>query len=166
MLFSYKYTIQKNNNFNIKGLKWKEIAGKILNEPNIITKIQNLEYETFLDNDILEAFYILNLPELDIKTVSKFSIDLVKLIIWCQNVVSYHILVHPYTYRNDTGVIAKGSDVYKFVERMDYLITRFYLFKRFLVKLKITHIPLADYVFNLQHSKHIKSNNNKIGKPL
>ena len=49
---------------------------------------------------------------------------------------------------------------------MDYLITRFYLFKRFLVKLKITHIPLADYVFNLQHSKHIKSNNNQTCKPF
>lgn len=120
-----------------------------------MSKIQNLDYETMDDADALEAFVFLNLPELEIKTVSKYSVDLAKLIEWCQNVVSYHILIHPYAYRNENGVITPGSEVQQFAEKMEFLINRFYYFKRFLTKLKTIKIPLADYVFNLQHTKQI-----------
>ena len=118
-----------------------------------MSKIQNLDLENLSDSDVLEAFVFLNLPELEINKVSKFSSDLGRLVRWCQGIVSYHILIHPYTYRNENSQIAPGSEVHEFAEQMTFLINRFYKFKRFLTNLKITKIPLADYVFNLQHSR-------------
>lgn len=134
-------------------MKWKAIAGKILNDPAILTKIETLDLENMTDSEVLEGFVFLNLPELDYNLVSHFSADLGKLIRWCQGVVSYHILIHPYTYRNENCQIVPGSEVHEFAEEMNYLINRFYKFKRFLVNLGITKIPLADDIFNLQHSR-------------
>jgi hypothetical protein len=53
------------------------------------------------DADMLDAFVYLNLPEMEIDIVKKFSLDIEKIIIWCQAVLSYHILIHPFTCRND-----------------------------------------------------------------
>jgi hypothetical protein len=40
-----------------------------------------------------------------------------------------------------------------FVVTMNKLLDKFYKFKRFLINLNIMNIPLAEYVFNLQHNR-------------
>ena len=151
--FCIIFGLNKINNKSIKNLSWKQIAFKILNDPNIILKIQNLDLENMPDSEMLEAFVFLNLNELELNNIKYFSSDFAKLIIWCQGVVSYHILIHPYNFRNDQGVITKNSDVYLFAKNMKEKLDKFYKFKRFLYSLNIMKIPLADYVFNLQHSR-------------
>jgi len=151
--FCIIFGLNKINNKSIKNLSWKQIAFKILNDPNIILKIQNLDLENMPDSEMLEAFVFLNLNELELNNIKYFSSDFAKLIIWCQGVVSYHILIHPYNFRNDQGVITKNSDVYLFSKNMKEKLDKFYKFKRFLYSLNIMKIPLADYVFNLQHSR-------------
>ena len=91
--------------------------------------------------------------------VKRYSPALGKLIKWCQAVVSYHILIHPYTYRNDKGQFEEGGDIYMFAQQMNEMINKFYKFKRFLFNIDIVKIPLGDYVFNLQHSRIIISPN-------
>ena len=151
--FCIIFGFNKNNKNSLKTFSWKKIAGKILNDSNLILKIQNLDLENMNDTEMLETFVFLNLPELDIDLIKNFSSDFAKLIIWCQAVVSYHILIHPYTYRNDKSQITVGSDVYNFANNMNFMINRFYKFKRFLYNLNVIKIPLADYVFNLQHQR-------------
>ena len=151
--FCIIFGFNKNNKNSLKAFSWKKIAGKILNDSNLILKIQNLDLENMNDTEMLETFVFLNLPELDIDLIKNFSSDFAKLIIWCQAVVSYHILIHPYTYRNDKSQITVGSDVYNFANNMNFMINRFYKFKRFLYNLNVIKIPLADYVFNLQHQR-------------
>ena len=51
-----------------------------------------------VDSEKTEAFVFLNLLELEINHIKHFSSDFTKLIVWCQGVVSYHILIHPYNY--------------------------------------------------------------------
>ena len=148
IIFGYN----KINNKNLKNLTWKQIAFKILNDPNIIIKIQNLDFENMQDSEMLEAFVFLNLPELKLNNIKYFSSDFARLILWCQGVVSYHILIHPYNFRNDKGIIQPDSDIFLFAKRMKEMLDKFYKFKRFLFSLNIMKIPLADYVFNLQHS--------------
>ena len=153
IIFGYN----KTNNPKVKSDGWKKTAGIILNDANFFIKASKLDLENFNDNDILEAFVALNLPELDIDVVKRYSPALGKLLKWCQAVVSYHILIHPYTYRNDKSQIEEGGDVYEFAQNMNFMINRFYKFKRFLFKLGIIKIPLGDYVFNLQHSRELAS---------
>ena len=62
-------------------------------------------------------------------------------------------MIHPYNYRNDQGIIRPDSDIYYFAKNMKERLDKFYKFKRFLFSLNIMKIPLADYVFNLQHSR-------------
>jgi hypothetical protein len=50
---------------------------------------------------MLDAFVYLNLPELQLENIRNYSQDLEKMIIWCRAVISYHIIIHPFTYRND-----------------------------------------------------------------
>ena len=151
--FCIIFGLNKVNNKALKNLTWKKIASKILNDPNIILKIQNLDFENMQDSEMLEAFVFLNLPELELNNIKYFSSDFAKLILWCQGVVSYHILIHPYNYRNDQGIIRPDSDIYYFAKNMKERLDKFYKFKRFLFSLNIMKIPLADYVFNLQHSR-------------
>lgn len=54
---------------------------------------------------MLDAFVYLNLDQLKSTNLARASPELSKLIIWCQAVVSYHILVHPFTCRNVKGKI-------------------------------------------------------------
>ena len=49
-----------------------------------------------------------------------------------------------------------GSEMHGFVVTMNRMLNRFYKFKRFLIKLNIMSIPLAEYVFNLQHNREEK----------
>ena len=151
--FCIIFGLNKINNKKLKHLTWKQIASKILNDPNVILKIQNLDLENMQDSEMLEAFVFLNLPELELNNLKYFSSDFAKLILWCQGVVSYHILIHPYNFRNDQGIIQTDSEVYLFAKIMKERLDKFYRFKRFLFSLNIMKIPLADYVFNLQHSR-------------
>ena len=160
--FCIIFGFNKVNNKELKKLSWKQIANKILNDSNIIIKIQNLDLENMIDSEMLEAFVFLNLPELEINNIKYFSSDFAKLILWCQGVVSYHILIHPYNYRNDQGIIQPDSEVFLFANKMQDMIDKFYHFKRFLFSLNIMKIPLADYVFNLQHNRDALILNNKI----
>ena len=152
IIFGYN----KTNNPKVRSDGWKKTAGKIISDSNFFIKASKLDLENFNDNDILEAFVALNLPELDVDVVKRYSPALAKLIKWCQAVVSYHILIHPYTYRNDKSQIEMGGDVYEFAQNMNSMINKFYKFKRFLFRLGITKIPLGDYVFNLQHSREVQ----------
>ena len=148
IIFGYKMS-----NYKVKSNGWKKTADIILNDPALPQKIKQLDYENFNDNDILKAFLYLNSEELEISRIKRYSISFAKLIKWCQAVVSYHILIHPYTFRNKTSQIEVGSEVHKYVLFMDKTISKFYKFKRFLFKLGLVQIPLGDYVFNLQHNK-------------
>ena len=149
IIFGYN----KNASHLTKNDTWKKTAGRILSDSNLGLKILNLDLENMPDASMLNAFVFLNLPELEIDTIKKYSSDFAKLIVWCQAVVSYHILIHPYTYRNEKSMVTFGSDVYEFANKMNIMINRFYKFKRFLFNLNIVKIPLADYVFNLQHNR-------------
>ena len=160
--FCIIFGFNKCNNKDLKKLTWKQIANKILNDSNIILKIQNLDLENMVDSEMLEAFVFLNLPELEMRNIKHFSSDFASLITWCQGVVSYHILIHPYNYRNDQGVIQPNSEVFLFANKMQDMIDKFYHFKRFLFSLNIMKIPLADYVFNLQHNRDALLLNNKV----
>ena len=155
--FCIIFGFNKINNKKLKNLTWKQISSKILNDPNIIIKIQNLDLENMPDSEMLEVFVFLNLNELELNNIKYFSSDFAKLILWCQGVVSYHILIHPYNYRNEHGVIQPESDVYLFAKKMKEMLDKFYKFKRFLFSLNIMKIPLADYVFNLQYSRNVIS---------
>jgi len=160
--FCIIFGFNKVNNKEPKKLTLKQIANKILNDSNIILKIQNLDLENMVDSEMLEAFVFLNLPELEISNIKHFSSDFASLIAWCQGVVSYHILIHPYNYRNDQGVIQPNSEVFLFANKMQDMIDKFYRFKRFLFSLNIMKIPLSDYVFNLQHNRDALLLNNKV----
>ena len=160
--FCIIFGFNKVNNKEPKKLTWKQIANKILNDSNIILKIQNLDLENMVDSEMLEAFVFLNLPELEISKINHFSSDFESLITWCQGVVSYHILIHPYNYRNDQGMIQPNSEAFLFANKMQDMIDKFYHFKRFLFSLNIMKIPLTDYAFNLQHNRDALLLNNKV----
>lgn len=86
---------------NIKSEGWKKTAGKILTDPDFARKLNTLDLDNLNETDMLDAFVYLNLPELDLNVIRKYSSDLEKLLLWSQAVVSYHILIHPFTHRND-----------------------------------------------------------------
>jgi hypothetical protein len=83
------------------------MSGKILADANFYQKTQNIDMDNLSDADMLDAFVYLNLPEMEIDIVKKYSSDIEKLTIWCQAVLSYHILIHPFTCRNDKCNIKK-----------------------------------------------------------
>ena len=159
IIFGYK-----SSNYKVKANGWKKTADLILNDPNISQKIKQLDYENFSDKDILKCFLYLNSDDLTLSKIKRYSLPVAKLIKWCQSVVSYHILIHPYTFRNKTSQIEIGSEVHKYVLFMDSIICKFYKFKRFLFKLGLVQIPLGDYVFNLQHNKIIPKENIDLSK--
>lgn len=85
----------------IKNEGWKKVFGKILIDPDFMRKLNTLDLDNMNETDMLDSFVYLNLPELEIENIQKYSPDLEKLILWCQAVLSYHVLIHPFTYRND-----------------------------------------------------------------
>lgn len=85
----------------IKNDSWHKIFNRIVNESDFIRKLNYLDYDNLNETDMLDAFVYLNMPELELATIRKYSADLEKLLKWCQAVISYHILIHPFTYRND-----------------------------------------------------------------
>ncbi len=85
----------------IKSEGWKKVALKILVDPDFNRKLQNLDLDNLNEADMLDAFVYLNLPELETDVIKHVSPALENLILWCQGVISYHVLIHPFTYRND-----------------------------------------------------------------
>ena len=155
---------KRQTNYKVRAKGWKKTADNILNDINILNKIRQLDYENFEDSDILEAFIYLNNDEMQLTRIKRYSLPFYNLIKWCQAVVSYHILIHPYIYRNKNNKIAVGSDVYKYAKFMDQIISKFYKFKRFLYKLGLVQIPLGDYVFNLQHTRELPHEKTDLSK--
>ena len=153
--FCILMNLNKNVDLNIKSFSWKYVAIRYLNTLNFQKEFKNFDIENIPENNILETIIYLNKPELNNNKVKFYSKDLNKLIIWCQAVVSYHILIHPYTLRNNNNeeFIKIDENIKYFTEQMCKLINRFYKFKRFLTNIKVVKIPLADFVFNLQHSR-------------
>lgn len=49
--------------------------------------------------------------------------------------------------------VLPGTELHSFVVLMNKMLNKFYKFKRFLINLNIMNIPLAEYVFNLQHNR-------------
>ena len=84
----------------IKNEGWKKVANKIMSDSDFFRKLSNLDFDNLSEIDMLDAFVYLNLPELELESIAKFSQDLEKLIIWSRAVLSYHILIHPFTHRN------------------------------------------------------------------
>ena len=157
---------QKQSNYKVRANGWKKTADILLNDINILNKIRQLDYENFEDSDILEAFIYLNNDEMQLSRIKRYSLPFYNLIKWCQAVVSYHILIHPYIYRNKNSKITVGSDVYKYAKFMDQVISKFYKFKRFLYKLGLVQIPLGDYVFNLQHTRELPHEKTDLSKVI
>jgi hypothetical protein len=98
----------------IKNEGWKKVFGKILNDSDQMRKMSSLDLDNMNETDMLDSFVYLNLPELEIENIQKYSPDLEKLVLWCQAVLSYHVLIHPFTYRNDkckkkTNLLIKNS---------------------------------------------------------
>jgi len=149
--------------FNEKNkFEWKKIAENILNDNKFYFKLSKLNYENMDDEKMLECFYYLNNDDLKLNNVRKISPYLEKLIKWCRAVFSYHVLVHPYKYRNDHSQIKINSDEYKYALYMNDMISKFYKFKYFLNKFDIVDISLGDYIFNINYQKK-NSNESKIG---
>ncbi len=86
---------------SIKNDSWKKIAIKLLSDTDFMRKLNNIDMDNLNEVDMLDSFVYLNLPELELENVRKYSADLEKLLVWCQAMVSYHILIHPFTIRND-----------------------------------------------------------------
>ena len=142
----------------------KKICNSIIITPNINEVINNIDYEN-INNDIIMKFLKeLNNTKLSINNIKDISADYAKLILWFQTVVSFHILIHPYIYRNNKGSIKPNSDEYFFANEMEKRIEKFYKLKRFLHYLNIININIGDYVFTIQHinnnSKNSKSYQN------
>lgn len=76
-----------------------------MNDTEFIRRMQALDFDNLEENEMLDCFVYLNMPELEASTIRRFSKDLEKLVLWCQAVVSYHILIHPFTLRNNKGNI-------------------------------------------------------------
>lgn len=137
----------------VKTNQWKKLFFKIINENDFFRKVQKIDLDNLSEPDVLDAFVYLNSDELMTMNLKYFSDDLYKLIVWCQAIVSYHILIHPYTYRNSTVPLVNGSEMQVFLTRMNRMISKFYKFKRFLMEIGNVEIPLGEFVFNLQHSR-------------
>lgn len=143
------------NQKNMPLLLWKEIFSQILDDKTIIYKIKHLDIENLNDNEIMEIFVCLNMTELDINNITNYSIDFAKLIVWCQAVVSYHILIHPFILRNKKPFeyLNNFIEIKNIINELENKIEYFYRFKRYLYIINVIKIPLADYVFNFHYER-------------
>ena len=142
---------QKNEEFGKN--EWKKKADSIILDSKLFINIANLKYENFEDEDILNAFAYLNEIESNIDKINRYSFALHEINEWCKAVVIYHILVHPYQYRNIQNSIPINSEIFKYITFMDELINKFYLFKGYLEMKKIIKPRLGEYVFTLYKYK-------------
>ena len=133
-------------------INWRKFSSSIISQKNIKQIIDNIDYENINDIEIMKILQILNEPDLSINSVKKISEDYAQLILWFQSVVSFHILIHPYIYRNRRGNVNYNSKEYNFAKEMEKKIEKFYKLKRFLLYLKIININIGEYVFTIQQS--------------
>ena len=103
---------------------WKKVADNIISDSKFFINISNLKFENFEDEDMLEAFSYLNQIEYNIDKISRYSHSLLEMNIWCKAVVIYHMLVHPYKYRNIQNSIQINSQMYKYISFMNDLINK------------------------------------------
>ena len=149
-------------NFNSKNEQvgkngWKKVADNIISDSKFFINIANLKFENFEDEDMLSAFSYLNEIESHIDKISRYSYSLLEMINWCKAVVIYHILVHPYKFRNSEKSIQINSEMYKFVSFMDDLINKFYIFKGYLEIKKLIKPKLGEYIFTLDYQQGINN---------
>ena len=128
---------------------WKKVADNIISDSKFFINISNLKFENFEDEDMLEAFSYLNQIEYNIDKINRYSHSLLEMNIWCKAVVIYHMLVHPYKYRNIQNSIQINSQMYKYISFMNDLINKFYLFKGYLEIKKLIKPNLGEYIFIL-----------------
>ena len=155
------------NNKNIidnEEINLKKFCNGILSNPNINEVINNIDYENINNDDIMEILKELNNPKLSISNIKDISVDYAKLILWLQTVVSFHILIHPYLYRNNKASIKQNSKEYFFANEMEKRIEKFYKLKRYLLYLNIININIGDYVFTIQYTNNHTKNNNIYAK--
>ena len=126
---------------------WKKVADSIISDSKFFIKIANLKFENFEDEYILEAFRYLNENENNIEKIKRYSFSLYELNNWCKAVVSYHILVHPYIYRNIQNNIGEGTELYNFINFMNDYINKFYIFKGYLELKKLIKTNIGQYIF-------------------
>ena len=93
----------QKKSFNVRNYGWKKTFFKIIHDNDFKRNISSLDLDNMNDEDIMNILVILNFNEFSVNNLNNYSSDLAKLIIWCQAVVSYHVLIHPYTYRNENG---------------------------------------------------------------
>jgi len=89
---------------------------------------------------------------------------LANLLHWVRNLISYHVLVHPYRIRN-TQTIQLNSEVHQFASTVDSFMDQFYQLKAFLVKQKQISAD-TNFAFNLSHVKFNKKDKRAWGKEL
>lgn len=70
-----------------------------------------LDRDNIKEEIFLEIFEIMNKEELDIPKVTSISVALANFTTWIRNMMSYHILVHPYRVRN-ASTVKPDSDLY------------------------------------------------------
>ena len=150
-------------NFNSKNEQvikngWKKVADNIISDSKFFINIANLKYENLEEEDMLSAFSYLNEIECNIDKISRYSYSLLEMNNWCKAVVIYHILVHPYKYRNFEKSIQIGSEMYKYIAFMDDLIYKFYLFKGYLEIKKLIKPKLGEYIFTFDYQQNIYNN--------
>ena len=126
---------------------WKKVADGIISDSKFFINIANLKFENFEDDYIIEAFHYLNEIENYIEKIKRYSFALYELNNWCKAVVSYHILVHPYIYRNIQTNIGEGTELFNFINFMNDFINKFYVFKGFLEIKKLFKPKLGKYIF-------------------
>ncbi len=81
-------------------IDWHPSAQRILSLPNFYNLNILFDKDTLEESVVLEAFQFLNKEELELSKAFKYDKSIGKLIQWCQCVVAYHIITHPYTIRN------------------------------------------------------------------
>ncbi len=134
-----------------KAQNWHASALRLISQPNFLVQHSSFERDCLPENLVLEAFEYLNKPELQLEKVSAFNAALAGVVRWCQGIVAYHIITHPYKVRN-TRTVPKDSELFEFAQKIDGKMDRFYAFKEFLLKAnKIS--KKTNFAFNLKHTR-------------
>jgi hypothetical protein len=82
------------------------------------TKIENFTKDIIKEDTFLKIFECLNESCFEDQKVKKINLELSKMVKWCKNMVSYHILVHPYKIRNE-NTITEGTEIFEFTSSVD-----------------------------------------------
>ena len=137
-----------------KNVSWHASALKFIIKPNFLPAFSSFRRDNLPEPLVLEAFEYLNMEELQVDKVTQFNASLGNLVRWCQSIVAYHIITHPYKLRN-FRTVPKDSELFEFVKRIDKKMEDFYAFKDFLlVTDKIS--KKTNFAFNLRHTNFLQ----------